>query len=98
MWSPTARAQHSRAGLRYGSDLTDAEWQLIEPHLPSPRPCGRRRRWSMRRIIEAILYVLRSGCPWRLLPDSFPPWGTVYGWFSELRDAGGVHWRAAGAT
>jgi len=35
----------------------------------------------MRRIIEAILYVLRSGCPWRLLPDSFPPWGTVYGWF-----------------
>ena len=42
----------------------------------------------MRRIIEAILYVLRSGCPWRLLPDSFPPWGTVYGWFSELRDAG----------
>ena len=88
MWSPTARAQHSRAGLRYGSDLTDAEWRLIEPHLPSPRPCGRRRRWSMRRIIEAILYVLRSGCTWRLLPDRLPPWGTVYGWFSELRDAG----------
>ena len=88
MWSRTARAQHSRAGLRYGSDLTDAEWRLIEPYLPSPRPCGRRRRWSMRRIIEAILYVLRSGCPWRLLPDSFPPWGTVYGWFSELRDGG----------
>jgi len=42
----------------------------------------------MRRIVEAILYVLRSGCPWRLLPDSFPPWGTVYGWFSELRDGG----------
>ena len=88
MWSPTARAQHSRAALRYGSDLTDAEWRLIGPYLPSPRPCGRRHRWSMRRIIEAILYVLRSGCPWRLLPDSFPPRGTVYVWFSELRDAG----------
>ena len=42
----------------------------------------------MRRIVEAIFYVLRSGCPWRLLPDSFPPWGTVYAWFSELRDGG----------
>lgn len=81
MWNPTARA-----GLRYGSDLTDAEWRLIEPYLPPPRRHGRRRRWSMRQIVEAIFYVLRSGCPWRLLPDSFPPWRTVYRWFSELRD------------
>ena len=87
MWNPTARAEHSRASLRYGSDLTDAEWLLIEPYLPPPRRHGRRRRWSMRRIVEAIFYVLRSGCPWRLLPDSFPPWRTVYRWFSELRDA-----------
>ncbi|WP_420822900.1 transposase [Sphingomonas solaris] len=63
MWSPTDRTQHSRAGLRFGRDLTEAEWELIEPYLPSPRPCGRRRRCSMRRIIEAILYVLRSGSP-----------------------------------
>ena len=88
MWSPTARAQHSRVGLRYGSDLTDAEWRLIEPHLPSPRSCGRRPRWSMRRIVEPIFYVLRSGCPSRLLPGSFPLWGTVYTWFAELRDGG----------
>jgi transposase len=87
MWNPTARAEHSRAHLIYGSDLTDAEWGLIEPYLPAPRLRGRRRRWPMRRIIEAIFYVLRSGCPWRLLPDSFPPWCTVYGWFSQLRDA-----------
>lgn len=86
MWNPTARAEHSRAGLRYGSDLTDAEWQLIENFLPGPRGRGRRRRWSMRQIIEAIFYVLRSGCPWRLLPDSFPPWRTVYRWFAQLRD------------
>ena len=86
MWNPTARAEHSRAHLRYGSDLTDAEWRLIEPYLPPPRHRGRRRRWSMREVIEAIFYVLRSGCPWRLLPDSFPPWRTVYRWFSEFRD------------
>jgi transposase len=86
MWTPTARTQHSRANLRYGSDLTDAEWRLIEPYLPPPRHRGRRRRWSMRQIVEAIFYVLRSGCPWRLLPDSFPPWRAVYRWFSELRD------------
>lgn len=88
MWNPTARAQHSRAHLRYESDLTDAEWRLIEPHLPPARPRGRRRRWSMRENIGAIFYVLRAGCPWRLLPNSFPPWRTVYRWFSELRDDG----------
>lgn len=86
MWNPTARAQHSREGLRYGSDLTDAQWHLIEPYLPPPRRRGRRRRWPMREIVQAILYVLRSGCPWRLLPDSFPPWRAVYRWFSQLRD------------
>lgn len=88
MWNPTARAQHGRANLRYGSDLTDAEWHLIEPCFPPPRERGRRRRWSMRQIVEGIFYVLRAGCPWRLLPDSFPPWRTVYRWFSELRDDG----------
>lgn len=89
MWNPTARAHHSRDGLRYGSDLTDAEWHLIEPYLPPPLRRGRRRRWSMREIIQAIFYVLRCGCPWRFLPDSFPPWGTVYRWFSKL-SANGV--------
>lgn len=88
MWNPTARAQHSRDHLRYGSDLTDAEWELIEPCLPPARSRGRKRRWPMRRIVEAILYVLRAGCPWRLLPDSFPPWRTVYRWFAEFRDTG----------
>ncbi len=88
MWNPTARAQHSRSGLRYGSDLTDAEWQLVEPFVPKRRERGRHRRWRWRDVLDAIFYVLRSGCPWRLLPDSFPPWRTVYRWFSELRDAG----------
>jgi transposase len=88
MWNPTARALHSRAGLRYGSDLTDAEWAIVAPLLPKPCDRGRRRRWHWREVLDAIFYVLRAGCPWRFLPDSFPPWRTVYRWFGELRDSG----------
>ena len=88
MWTPTTRAQHSRAGLRYGSDLTDGEWTILEPYLPPPRPRGRKRKWSMRRIVNAIFYTLRSGCAWEMLPDSFPPPSTVYRWFARFRDNG----------
>jgi transposase len=86
MWNSTARAQHSRVGLRYGSDLTDAEWQIIAPLLPKPCRRGRKRRWGWREVVNAMFYVLRAGCPWRFLPDSFAPWRTVYRWFDELRD------------
>ena len=88
MWTPTTRLQHSRAGLRYGSDLTDVEWMFLEPYLPPPRPRGRKRKWSMRRIVNAIFYTLRSGCAWEMLPDSFPPPSTVYRWFARFRDNG----------
>lgn len=88
MWNPTARAQYSRAGLRYGSDVTDAEWQLIGPHLPAPSRRGRKRRWLLREIVNAIFYVLRTGCQWRQLPDSFPPWRAIWRWFARLRDDG----------
>ncbi|WP_031556169.1 IS5 family transposase [Parvularcula oceani] len=86
MWTPATRAQHSRKGLRYPSDLTDAEWRAVRPLLPPPCRMGRPRKWPMRRIIEAIFYVLRSGCPWAFLPKSFPPEGTVRHWFARLRD------------
>jgi putative transposase len=86
MWTPTTRWQHSRAGLRYGSDLTDAEWAILHPFLPAEATCGRKRSWPMREIVNAICYVLRGGIAWRLVPDSFPPWGTVYRWFARLRD------------
>lgn len=89
MWNPTARALHSCTGLRYGSDLTDAEWAIVAPLLPKPCGRGRRRRWHWREVLDAIFYVLRTGCPWRFLPDGFPPWRTVYRWFGELRDSGG---------
>jgi transposase len=88
MWTPTTRWHHSRTGLRYASDLTDAEWALLEPLLPPRCDQGRPRSWPMREIVNAISYVLRSGCPWRLLPNDFPPWRTVYRWFAAWRDEG----------
>src|SRR6478672_3596454 len=89
-----ARAQGMRrAGPQargYPSDLTDPQWQLIAPHLPPyvPGRRGRPRVWPARRIVEAILYVDRTGCAWRYLPCDFPPWRTVYGYFAAWRDDG----------
>ena len=92
MWTATTRAQHKRDGLRFASDLTDAEWAVIERLLPPPSATGRPPEWPMREIVNAIVYVLRGGIPWRLLPPCFPPRQTVYGWFAAWRD-GGV-WQA----
>jgi transposase len=86
MWTPMTRRQHSREPLRYGSDLADAEWAIIAPLLPPPKKTGRPRRWPMRDTMNAIFYVLRSGRPWRMLPDRFAPRSTVYRWFVQLRD------------
>jgi len=88
MWTPTTRAQHSRVGLRYGSDLTDAEWAVLEPLLPPACGRGRPRRWPLREVMNAIFYVLRGSCPWRMLPKDLPPWRTAYRWFARLRNAG----------
>ena len=73
MWTPTTRAQHSRAGLRYGSDLSDAEWAMLEPLLPPPCACGRPWRWPLQEVVNAIFYVLGCSCTWRLLPKDLPP-------------------------
>src|SRR6201989_1546773 len=74
----------------YPSDLTDAQWQVIAPHLPAyvPGRRGRPRVWPLRGIVEAILYLDRAGCAWRYLPSDYPPWGTVYGYFAAWRDDG----------
>ena len=88
MWTPTTRRQHSRAGLRYETDLTDAEWAIIAALLPNPAACGRPPVWSMREILNGIFYVLRGGIAWRLLPKDLPPKSTVFGYFSRWRDAG----------
>ena len=72
----------------YPSDLTDEEWALLEPLIPPAKPGGRPRRWEMREILNAIFYVLRSGCAWRMLPHDFPPWQTVYDYFWKWRKRG----------
>src|SRR6516165_6246480 len=79
-----------RGARRYPSDLTDAQWQVIAAHLPRHVPGGRGRPriWPARRIVEAILYLDRTGCAWRYLPSDFPPWQTVYGYFAAWRDDG----------
>jgi transposase len=88
LWTSTNRRQHSRVGLRYASDMTGAEWRLLEPLPPPDSRRGRPWAWLLREIVNAIFDVLRVGCAWRLLPDSFPPWGTVCRWFARLREAG----------
>ena len=88
MWTPTTRRHYSREGLRYETDLTDAEWALIEPLLPEPLGQGRPPAWSRREIMNAIFYVLRGGISWRLLPTDLPPKSTVFRWFALWRDTG----------
>jgi len=72
----------------YPTDLSDAEWSYLVPHLPPPKTGGRPRIHSPRAVLDAIFYVLKSGCPWRLLPRDFPPWRTVYHYFRQWRLAG----------
>src|SRR3954454_852175 len=72
----------------YPSDLTDAQWAILEPLLPRPKALGRPRKNALRRVIDAILYRNRNGCTWRALPHDFPPWRAVYNDFIRWRDGG----------
>jgi transposase len=87
-WAETTRCQYRRDGLRYASDLTEEEWQLIAPHLPPAKSLGRRRATDLRRVVNAMLYLLATGCQWRLLPKEFPPYTTVQRFFYGWRDEG----------
>jgi transposase len=88
MWTPAARAELARQAQPYTTCRTDAEWQIAQPVLPAPAPCGRPRRWSMRILLDGMLYVLRTGCAWRHLPLDFPPWQTTLRWFLRLARSG----------
>src|SRR5208283_1204014 len=72
---------------RYPSDLTDEQWALVEPRIPF-YPGGRPRKTSMRDVLDAIFYIVRTGCQWRYLPKDFPPKSTVWGYFDEWRHNG----------
>jgi putative transposase len=73
---------------RYTTDLSDGEWECLELLVPAPNKRGRPRTHGTREILNALFYVLKSGCPWRLLPKDFPPWETVYWWFGRWRTDG----------
>jgi putative transposase len=73
------------ASLLYPCDLTDAEWAQLSPLLPAPARRGRPRSWALRLLVNALFYVLRTGCPWRYLPREYPPWQTAYTTFRQWR-------------
>ena len=77
-------AKIARKTKRYPSDLTDEEWERIAPLMPKPGRRGRPREVEFREVINAVRYLVRSGCGWRMLPVHFGHWRTVYGWFGEL--------------
>jgi transposase len=78
-----------RVGGRYPSDMTDGEWARLEPLIPPAKPGGRPRETNMREAINAIFYLLRTGCPWRYLPrEGFPPRSTVYNIFRNFQKDG----------
>jgi len=72
----------------YPTDLTDEQWQILEPMIPPAKPGGRPRTTDMREVINAILYVARGGVAWRLVPHEFPGWSGVYGYFRRWRLCG----------
>src|SRR3954468_16682340 len=93
MWTEEHRRIHRHEGAGYPSDLRDAEWARLAPLIPEALPGGRPRKTDMRAAINAILYLLRTGCPWRYLPrGTFPPRSTVYNIFRRFQAEG--RWEA----
>ena len=78
MWTAENRGRYDRGQLRYPCDLTDEEWALVEPLIPPAKPGGNRRRVNVREVVNAIMYILTTGCQWRALPKDLPPRSTVH--------------------
>ena len=87
LWNEADRQKYSVVRERYASDLSDAEFALIEPLLPAAKKRGR-KPVGARIILNALLYLIRCGCPWRYLPKDFPPFTTVQNRFYAWRDSG----------
>ena len=89
MWTDEHRKTYRREGIGYPSNLPDLEWLVLRPLIPDATPGGRPRKTDMRSAMNAILYLLRTGCPWRYLPrDGFPPRSTVYNIFRKFQGDG----------
>ena len=93
MWKPEHRRAACRRGLRYPSDLTECEWALVEPLIPPAKRGGRRRTIDVREVLNAIFYVLSTGCQWNALPKDLPPKSTVYDILTC--GIGTAHWSAS---
>ena len=85
-WTEITREHYRRDGLRYASDTTDEEWKVLAPLMPKPRRIGRPREVELRTVVNAVLYILATGCQWRALPKDFPPHSTVQYYFYDWRD------------
>ena len=88
MWTDTTRVLYVRKSMAFPSDLTEDEWAVLEPLLPPAAPFGRPRKWPLRRLLDAMFYLLRGGLPWRMLPQDFAPMMTVQRYFYAWRDFG----------
>ena len=88
MWNSEHRKAADRRGLRYPSDLTDAEWAIIGPLIPPEKRGGRHRTTDVRALWDGIFYVLSTGCQWEALPKDFPPKSTVNFYFKRWEEDG----------
>lgn len=83
MWTTKNRARYDRSGLRYPTDLTDAEWALVEPLIPPAKPRGNKRTVVMREVVNGLMFVLGTGCQWRAIPKDLAPRSTAYGYLAR---------------
>src|SRR6202795_96132 len=81
MWTAKNRGRYDRGKLRYPSDLTDSEWELVEPPIPPGKRGGGKRTVVMREVVNGLMYILATGCQWRAIPKDLPPKSTIYDYF-----------------
>jgi hypothetical protein len=91
LWTVENRGRYDRSKLRHPSDLTDAEWALVEPLVPSAKRGGNKRTVDVREVVNGLMYVLGTGCQWDAIPKDLPPRSTVHGYPLELGRHLGAH-------
>ena len=84
MWTNQNRSRYNRDALRYPSDLTDEEWEMLRPLIPPAKHGGRPRKVDLREVVNGLLYILSTGCQWRQIPKDLPPRGTLYAYLQRF--------------